>query len=251
MKLSFRLPSLSVAGLAALCLSAFALTACDDENANEYHATYFYPMSTYGIETYADQSVDSIRVISSDSWTLQNSCEWCTISSNGQLAPLSINIPQGYIASTRLDFKLQPNTTGKLRTNRIDVASSYDKVGTISQLLVQYPNLNITHPDGVATGTGTEYAVTYTLSVPAEGVSPSGAKPYVKFTVYAEGATLTSSADWIESVQTAGFAKYEAQSVELNVQPNPTKESRTAMLVLCSSGVETPITVTQLAQKVE
>lgn len=251
MKLFFHLPPLSVASLAALCLSAFVLTACDDDNSNEYHATYFYPMSTYGIETYADQSVDSIRVISSDSWTLENSSEWCTVSSNGQQAPLSINIPQGYIASTRLDFKLQPNTTGKLRTNRIDVTSSYNKVGTISQLLVQYPHLHITHPDGVATGTGTEYAVTYSLSVPAEGVSPSGTKPYIKFIVYAEGATLRSSAGWIEPVLAAGFAKYEAQSVELNVQPNPATEPRTATLTLCSNGVETPITVTQLAQKAE
>ena len=155
------------------------------------------------------------------------------------------------MASSRLDFALQPNQTGRLRTNRIAVVSSYGKVGTVSQVLVQYPHLNIQYPDGVISGSGSDYACKYSLSIAAAGVAPSGSKPYVKFIVYTDDARLSSSADWLVPAETSGFNKYEAVKVELNAEANPGTEERTATLTLTSNGVSTPITISQLGQKEE
>ncbi len=242
---------MNIKTIATALLAACICYACDSDNDNEYHSTYFYPLSSNGIETYADQTVDSVRVISYDSWSLDNNCDWCVISSNGQQTPLRITIPAGYVASSRLDFALQPNQTGRLRTNRIAVVSSYGKVGTISQMLVQYPHLNVTFPDGVISGSGTDYACKFSLSIPAAGVAPSGNKPFVKFVVYTDNATLSSSADWLVPAETSGFRKYEKVKVELNAEPNPGTQERTATLTLTSNGVNTPITISQLGQKEE
>ena len=242
---------MNIKTIATALLAACVCYACDSDNDNEYHSTYFYPLSSSGIETYADQTVDSVRVISFGSSSLENNCDWCVVSSNGQQAPLQITIPAGYMASSRLDFALQPNQTGRLRTNRIAVVSSYGKVGTVSQVLVQYPHLNIQYPDGVISGSGSDYACKYSLSIAAAGVAPSGSKPYVKFIVYTDDARLSSSADWLVPAETSGFNKYEAVKVELNAEANPGTEERTATLTLTSNGVSTPITISQLGQKEE
>ena len=131
---------------AVACLAALALTACDNDSTNEQHGTSFYPITVGGIETFADQTVDSVRVMSFDSWTLKNTSDWCSVRAEGQENNISVKVPEGYISSTRLDFRLQPNTTGKLRSNRIDVVSSYAKIGTVSTVLTQYPHHNITSP---------------------------------------------------------------------------------------------------------
>lgn len=233
---------------AVTCLAALALTACDNESTNEQHGTSFYPITVGGIETFADQTVDSVRVMSFDSWTLKNTSDWCTVRSDDQVNDISVKVPVGYISSTRLDFRLQPNTTGKLRSNRIDVVSSYAKIGTVSTTLTQYPHHNITSPSGQY-GTGDEYSRTFTLGVPAEGVNSYGSKPYVKFTVYAEGATLTASEEWIVPDKTADFTPNQQQLVDLTVAPNPTAEKREATLSLTSAGVTTVIRVTQEGTK--
>ena len=233
---------------AVACLAALALTACDNESTNGQHGTSFYPITVGGIETFADQTADSVRVMSFDSWTLKNTSDWCSVRAEGQENNISVKVPEGYISSTRLDFRLQPNTTGKLRSNRIDVVSSYAKIGTVSTTLTQYPHHNITSPSGQY-GTGDEYSRTFTLNVPAEGVNSYGSKPYVKFTVYAEGATLTASEEWIVPDKTADFTPNQQQLVDLTVAPNPTAEKREATLSLTSAGVTTVIRVTQEGTK--
>ena len=72
---------MNIKTIATALLTACICYACDSDNDNEYHSTYFYPLSSNGIETYADQTVDSVRVISYDSWSLDNNCDWCVISS--------------------------------------------------------------------------------------------------------------------------------------------------------------------------
>ena len=232
---------------AAACMAALALSACDTDTTNEQHGTSFYPLTVGGIETYCDQTVDSVRVMSFDSWTLDNTSDWCTMSAEGQKNNISIQVPAGYISSTRLDFRLQPNNTGKLRATRIEVKSSYAKIGTVATTLSQYPHHNITSPAGQY-GTGNEYSRTFSLNVPAEGVNSYGSKPYVKFTVYAEGATLTASEEWLVPEKTGDFKPNQQQLVDLTVQPNLTTEQREAELSLSSAGVKTVIRVTQAGQ---
>ena len=231
--------------LLAAAAVAFAFTSCDNDGGNEYHSTYFYPMTSNGSEVYADQTVDSVRVISYDSWSLKNTCDWYQVFSNGKEAPLSINIPAGYMSSDRLDFKIQPNTTGKVRKNPVEVVSSFHKIGTVSQMLTQYPYLNIKHPGIVYETEGNQSSYNFTLTLPASGLDMSNNKYFITFTVYADGATLSSDASWVSPDQTEGFKKYADQKVTLSVEKNQTNADRTATLTLTSNGISTPIIVKQ------
>ncbi|MBQ5909468.1 MAG: hypothetical protein IIW85_03980, partial [Bacteroidaceae bacterium] len=47
---------------------ALCFAACT-ESSYEYHQTYFYPQQPGGKMMYADQTLDTTRVISYDSWT--------------------------------------------------------------------------------------------------------------------------------------------------------------------------------------
>ena len=81
---------MKIKSLLAVVAASLAFTACVDDGGNEYHSTSFYPMTSSGIQCFADQTVDSVRVISYDSWSLTNSCPWMEISENGRPAPLSL-----------------------------------------------------------------------------------------------------------------------------------------------------------------
>lgn len=231
----------------AAVAAVFALVSCES-GGNEYHSTYFYPMDS-GIMTYADQTYDSVKVVSTDSWTLDNNSEWCTIRNNGQVAPFSVNIPAGYIAATRLDLALLPNNTGAIRSNTIEVQSSYAKIGKVMQTLVQMPFLNISSPTPMKQTVNENTQYTFTLTVPANGQAAGGKDPSISFTVYASGATLTTSDNsWLVPEQTSGFEKDKTQEVAVKVSANATGAERTGTLTLTSNGISTPITVKQAKQ---
>ncbi len=230
-----------------LCAAAavLALTSCN-EGTNEYHSTQFYPVSSEGIVAYADQTVDSTRVISYDSWTLNNTADWFDVSvQGGQKNNISVTIPAGYVGSMRLDLSFQPNNTGKTRQSQLAVVSSFEKIGTVSTPVVQQPYLNISYPSA--------YKETTSATMPTFSLNLTATKSsypltsYVTFTVYTADATLTSSADWITPEKTSGFTASVKEKVNLTVQANTTGQARTATLTLTSNGISTNITVNQPA----
>lgn len=233
---------------AALC--ALTFTACDDSE-NEIHSTYFYPLTANGIVVYADQPEDSTFVVSYDSWTLNSSCEWMTVSCNGVLDNISVNIPEGYYASHKLTLTFQPNTTGATRGHVLQAVSSSDKIGSVYQTVTQYPFLDIRIPSAttVTDEEGNVTGYTFTTQISQTGVNLNGTKQSIAFCVYHEGATLESSdTSWLNLSQTSGFETGVQQRVELNATTNETGSPRTATLTLTSGGVSTPITVTQAAE---
>lgn len=234
---------------AALC--ALALTACDDAE-NEIHSTYFYPLTSTGIIAYADQTEDSTYVVSYDSWTLNASCDWMTVTSNtGSVNNISVEVPAGYYVSTKLTLTFQPNTTGAVRSYVLQANSSSDKIGSVYQGVTQYPFLDIRTPAVTTTtdSNGNITAYTYSTQVSQTGVNINGTKPSISFCVYNEGATLESSdTSWLNPAQTTDFEPNTQQRVELTATVNETGAARTATLTLTSGGVSTPITVTQAAE---
>lgn len=225
--------------------AALALTSCS-EATNEYHSTQFYPVTTDGIVAYADQTTDSTRVISYDSWTLNNTADWFDVSiQGGSKNNISVTIPAGYVASTRLDLTFQPNTTGKVRQSQLAAISAYDKIGTVSTPVTQHPYLNISYP--------APYKETSSATTPTFSLNLSSSKSayplttYTTFTVYSSDATLTSSADWITPEKTSGFTASVKQKINITVQANTTGQARTATLTLTSNGISSVITVNQPA----
>lgn len=228
--------------LPATLTALLALTACT-EATNEYHETYFYPTTSTSRTTYADQTYDTIRVVSTDSWTLNNQCEWFDVKLEQQLNNIAINVPAGYINGSRLDLTIQPNTTGKTRSAALQVVSSFNKIGTIQMPVVQYPYLNISHPTATTAQDGT-YQFNIALSASAKK-SDDSYSSFVTFTVYNADATLTASDTWLHPEKTTGFTPSTSQKVNFTADPNPTGAARTATLTLTSGGISTNITVTE------
>lgn len=229
----------------AATMAALALTSCSESD-NEYYTTYFYPTTANGIETYADQTSDTTIVVSTNSWTLTNTCDWCKVSYDGNSSPISVNVPEGYMVGAKLDITLQPNTTGTTRTNILQVVSSYSKIGSISTYVVQYPYLNVTSPMPQSATEDNTTTYSFTLTVPASGTLADSSKPSISFTVYSNGATLTSSDEtWLKPSQTSGFPSGTRQKTEIDLTKNETGETRTGTLTLTSNGISTPITVKQ------
>lgn len=216
--------------LAALA-GAFALTSCSDEDAG-FHSTYFYPSQVGGKKIYADQTIDSVRVISYDSWTLKKEGDWMT-----KVTPESLEVPPGYASSQRLDFTFEPNTTGASRTGAIYVTSAYEKIGTIFLRITQYPYLNIASPSGVQ---GEDNRPDYNLQIKGTTEKISD----LAFTTYAPLASLQSTVDWMKPDSSAFKPGYHA-NVSVTVEPNP-GEPRKGRLILTSAGVSDTINVTQL-----
>lgn len=234
--------------LLAAVAAVFSLAACD-MGGNEYHSTYFYP-PTNGIVTYADQTYDTIRVVSSDSWTLASTADWCHIAYNGKFTPLSVTVQEGTLLAAKLEFNLRPNDTGVMRSLPIDVVSSYGKIGTVSQTLIQAPFINVTTPQPVKeSGSDGKTRYTFTLNVPANGLMTASKQPTIEFTPYSAGATLSVDADWVKLDKATGFLAAKPQVVTLTVQANTASTERTATIKLTSNGITTPITVKQAAAK--
>lgn len=224
-------------------VAALGLASCN-EGTNEYHLTTFLPINSGGLVTYADQSLDSIHVQSYDTWTLSNTTDWVDVkvkTTTEQTNQIKVDIPQGYFAITRLDFHLQPNTTGRQRSTSIQVTSSYAKIGTIGMQLIQQPFLNVNTP---AAKKDEQNNITFDLSLQSAKQTETTSS-FVVFTVYDASATLTSSADWLTPETTQGFTPSVTQKVKISAQPNTTGAARKATLTLTSKGISTVINVTQ------
>jgi hypothetical protein len=225
--------------LAALCIATFM--SCSDSADFEIHQTYFTPTSPEGIILHADQTVDSIRVISYDPWTAQTNFvgdEWFTIT------PTVCNFNRGEkVNNTRIDITASPNTTNKIRGGLIFVNSIY----TIGMSVHQLSWLNIQFPVGRSVTTdneGNELSDTDRYCVFETRVREIKGQFEVIFTTYANNATLTSDAEWLTPVE-ENFANAGHHVVNINCEANPTEVERSATLLLTSNGITTPITITQ------
>lgn len=221
-----------------ISVMVLCFAACT-ESSYEYHQTYFYPQQPGGKMMYADQTLDSTRVISYDSWTAQTTADWLS------LTPAEQNIPTGYGMNTLVKLTCAPNTTGETRHSAI-LLKSFD---SLAMDVYQTAWLNIIWPTAIytnkpeaagdaSTGTVMDKQVSFVTTLSADSTSMK-----VKFRVYADGATLQSNASWLvhkDTVYAAGT--HEAL---LSVEPNAFAVSRTATLTLSSNGVSTPIKVTQ------
>lgn len=235
------LPLLSIATL-------LGLGACDTDS-NEYHTTYFYPQSYAGTVVYADQMIDSVKVVSTDKWTLNNSEAWLTVKSGTQTNNISINVPDMYVLTTRLDLSFTPNTTGQLRSTHLLVTSSFGKIGSISRSVSQRPYLNILRPDVTVSTEGEQKVYSFNLSIAGNGKTTNGTDPQIEFIIYDANATLSSGVEWITPEKTQDFVAGEKQAVKLTISANKTEAVRKGTLTLTSNGVATPIAITQAVDK--
>lgn len=209
--------------------AALALASCGDSN-YELHQTFFSPLKAGGMEFFADQQSDTIHLYSLDSWTLATTASWLKVT------PTSLNIPQYQSADKRLDITTDINTTGETRIALINVTSNVSP----SMPVIQRYWLNITQPTAYYSNTDREATKTATFPLMLKSAANDTT---IVFKVYQDGATLSSSADWI-TPETTTFDR-GTHKVKVNFTGNNTAAKRNATLTLTSAGVSTDIVVTQ------
>lgn len=238
------------------CLMAF--TACDNDNKNEFHRLNFYPTLSSGKIWFADQSTDSIVLQTTDSWKLSVETQkgidkWLTAT------PESGTVPPNYIAAQRLTLAFAPNTTGKIRSARLNVTVSTDKIRGISLPATQTSWLDVRRPQPVFPRPLVQDAMRSNkyngggdpLPVFVEVLNAKAGTTQCAFRLYdtdTEKHSLTSDADWL--IVPAESAKPAAgdHNVKITYLENPDPTPRTAHLVLTSGGITTYITYNQNAR---
>ena len=237
------------------CLMAF--TACDNDNKNEFHRLNFYPTLSSGKIWFADQSTDSIVLQTTDSWKLSVETQkgidkWLTAT------PESGTVPPNHIAAQRLTLAFAANTTGKIRTARLNVTVSTDKIRGISLPATQTSWLDVLRPQPVFPRPivqGKEPKSKYNggdpLPVFVEVLNAKAGTTQCAFRLYdtdTEKHSLTSDADWLIVPAESAKPGAGAHNVKITYLENPDPTPRTAHLVLTSGGVTTYITYNQNAR---
>lgn len=206
-------------------ITTVLLSACQSAD-YEQHQTGFYPITQEGKIWFADQTIDSIRLISLDNWTAHCMEDWIT------MTPTS---GKGAYNTTRLDFSFSTNTTGKNRTNWI-VVNGYDDIRMRAE---QKFHLNIEHP---------------TLNVEENGNYKCEEKITAKtthfpifFTTYSDKATISCNDDWIlmpDTIFAAGKHDFK-----LPCLPNKLKQERSTTITITSAGINTKVKLIQEGKK--
>ena len=222
--------------LAALALiSLTALQSCLN-GGNENHGTIVYHRNGQNLtEMYADQTVDSLHIMSYDSWTAAvdggNAGQWFTISDSKCTVPAYTIVTQSVIINTT------PNTTSKARSGIIKIDTDYNEYGIITAGVVQYGWLNITTP--IPTYDKEKECVVFASELRAEDNYA-----LLACAVYAE-AKLTSDAVWLSVPNDVQTLAPGSHGVRFAVSPNNDKTERVAHVTLTSNGVSNVVTYKQ------
>lgn len=223
-------------------LSSVAFVACDNAG-DEYHGTTIYNRGGgSSTEMFADQTIDSLHVVSYDSWTatLDNVIggEWCTLSD------MKCNVPPGYVVAQSVIINTTPNTTGVSRLSVFKVRSAWGEFGELSSGITQYGWHNITVPQPRYTSSKLEEC----KAVFADSLLANTKQALLACSVYAE-ATLESDAVWLIIPDDAKTLAPGDHGVQMPMLPNETSEDRIAHVTLTSNGVSDVITYKQKGKK--
>lgn len=223
-----------------LFLMAIAMQSCSD-GLDRHELRVLYPN---GYALFADQTQDSLVFLTFDSWRASSNASWITISGKS-----SDNIKYDYYKNylIRVDLALEPNTTGRTRMGNV-IVKSYDYEG--AGLYVQFPFLNITHPNPNANNYfGDNHTVPdnadFILSDSADVVLDSLCFKVEKaWTLsFAPGADQS----WLQLSATSGAEGYNV--VPITLEQNLTTQERKTELLLSSSGITNQISVVQSKAK--
>lgn len=193
---------------------------------------------------YADQTLDSLRFYTYDSWTVTSQAEWITVEGDGKM-DVAYDYQTRYFC--RVFLHLLPNTTGRSRQGTVHV-KSYDYA--YSAPFVQLGLLNISHPSYTTDAFLDEQShipstAHYELLDSAHWTADS-----ICFSVENNWELLGELPEWLSADKRSGLPG--KHSVHLTFQPNlDTENAREAKLKLTSGEVENDIIIRQLPARKE
>ncbi|MBQ8098859.1 MAG: hypothetical protein IJ244_04990 [Bacteroidaceae bacterium] len=230
--------------LLILTVAAIGLLAsCGKETAYTYAELGFLPISNGPVLVYADQTVDTVTVVATNSWELKANNSWITLdpaySSRTQSGARTI--------STKCPILFETNRSGQVRYGSLQLSDGDNTVGRAYLqtfwLDIIEPAISIKHTKASSSYSIYDFddisSISFQKTVPADSLTAS-----VIFSIYAPSATLSTTASWIEP-QSQEFRK-GTHYVALSLQPNTTGNQREATLTLTTStGISNDITLIQ------
>ncbi len=227
---------LSLALAVMPCL--FALLASCSNDDNEFHTLNIRAVSSDSnpIGYYADQTNDSLEVVSSDSWQANTNCDWIKFNTSS-LSTINYNITYVYGQALRRKERitLSANTTGADRETSISVEANKK---TVRLIVKQLGYLNVTQPAKSQAVNTSPFLVR---------LNSSDVSTKIAFTVYA-ATSITTTNSWITVPNETYVGTKDGVAFEANISltPNTTGTSRTGKVTLVSTtGASTDIEIIQ------
>lgn len=232
-----------VKSLLLVCSLLPFFTSCDNEPENHELS----PVEK-SIILYADQTLDSLRFYTYDSWTVTPKADWISIEGKSQM-DLKYIYWAPYLC--RVFVTVEPNTTGQTRTGTV-LVQSYEYA--YSSPVVQLGLLKVSHPGYIVDCWLDEQSYIPDVAHYELTVNANSTSDYISFTVQ-NNWSLTSAddtpADWIAFDGRTSGLPGEGR-VNLILEKNTdAKEERTATLRLTSGEVSNLITIRQLPAEIQ
>lgn len=223
--------------LAMLMVATVCLNSACSSDDPDYHTLRANALSatSYPVVYYADQTLDSIKISSTDSWTSNTDCNWIKYkktNSKTTSGNAKYNYGTEYLFTEAIE--ITPNTTGDTRTTTIKFDANNRNIGLI---ISQMPHLDITEPAKTPVSPGSN-KYEFVKSVKAGETSAT-----ISFNIHAD-VTLQSSVAWI-SVSPEVYHK-DTKTVSITIEPNTTGIERQGNVVIKSAtGATTAVVIKQ------
>lgn len=220
--------------------AALAMLMASCEKDSYYHTFTFNPYYNSPGYAYADQTFDTIRVVTTDQYVVTLEKDWQSIAS--EYAKPNIKYIYGGIYNLNVPVTFSTNTTGKSRTNYIffNVTGDDDWSQRATFAYTQFYWLDVQIPSPRYTNSGKDCTF--------ERVNKS--------VTTKDSLCFHVEKDWTLSIPSGSFVKADTlagpagnNKVYLRLTPNMTQDTLVSTITLQSSGVETPITYKQAPAK--
>ena len=231
----------------AAIATSLALASCSLDSEQSNHQTTFLPVNAAGRVLYADQSIDSLAVFSTDSWKLEAKTD--TVAPFFTVSPTSQTIPANYVSTDLVIITAQPNTSGAVRRGYLALTTTFTDFGTMTLPVAQLSWLNILSPAPtfayLTDGTRSE-TPTFQRELPYTATTAQ--LSFYLYDTNKEQQTVTSDADWLVIPATENGYGAGRHDLSINVPANPAASARKATVTITSAGVSTQVVFIQAAK---
>ena len=219
------------------------LGSCNSDSETNFHRLALGPTHYGEIRWYADQSTDTLRLVSTDSWHLDLTYRTPADSTRLLFAPRRFDLPAATTAAQSLPLvvRLAPNTLGRTLAGTLTLTAATPVLRPVEVHFFQFPHHDVDYPSA-------QYDDATESTVFVENYRAADTKAYLRFTLYDRDTPshrLTSDASWLTVPDSLAQPGPGLHKVTLAMQPNLNLPARTAHLTLTTGSVTTRIAITQ------
>jgi hypothetical protein len=222
-----------------ITVAAVSFTSCLKDEDNSYHGmTILYPSTVAAL--YADQTTDSLKFISYDSFRITSDATWLTVSEKDA----SGTVPSNSYWFANDSIHMTPNTTGDARYGYITLYNTY-KESSAQACYYQTYFLDVIRPTVLKDASNKYYfAQTDSSTIRTDSVA------FKVFGNWTLAIAPNDTATWVSFPEGAKLSGTPGTYiVRYKLATNATGADRSMNLRLTSNGVSTDIKITQYKPK--